>query len=104
MQYSDWPSALLFVSILTSLSVEGLKTFSFVQKKYYNIIALVVSTIISVMVWWHNLAQTGGEWFTEIGVIDFIFFIFVNYIVTTVGYDKVLNSFKDMMNGGSLHE
>lgn len=101
--YENWPSALLFVSVLASLGVEGLKNLCpSIRKEHYNFIALAMSTIISILVWGYHLMQNGGITFDGIGTIEFVFFIFANYVVTTVGYDKVLATFKDAFKGGSV--
>lgn len=98
--YEQWPSMLLLLSILTGLGVQGIKAFlgdksASVPK---NVIAVILSAVLSVLAW---VLCGDGSSFLDNGktFINFLFFIYLNFIVTTVGYDKVVQSLEQFRKG-----
>lgn len=100
MPYEQWPAMLLIVSVLTNFGVEGLKALAapkVIANK--NIVALIISFCLSCLTWaWY--LNTNVVDLTWSNAIDFVFFLYVTFITTTVGYDKVLKAFKELKTGG----
>lgn len=105
MPYEQWPAMLLIVSVLTNFGVEGLKALAapkVINNK--NIVALMISFCLSGLTWAMWYVNTNVVNLTWSNAIDFVFFLYVTFITTTVGYDKVLKTFKELKTGGFNNE
>lgn len=88
-------TALLVISILTGLVVEGLKKLLDGTKVKYssNILAVVVSVVISLASSIIYLCVNKIP-FSGIIVVEVIVLMFLSFLVSTVGYDKVIQTIK----------
>lgn len=87
-------SGLLLVSIITSLTTEGVKKL-FVEhnKKYYaNTLAGVISVIISIGVGVGYVLLTGIG-FNAQTIVYLVALAFMSWVCSMVGYDKVVQTF-----------
>ena len=104
MPYEMWPAVLLGISLFTNLGIEGLKHLYSPKKiANKNLMALFISFCLSGLAWlWYILNNHLKV--SELGVVEFVFFIYLTFITTTVGYDKVLKTFKELKTGGMSDE
>lgn len=81
---------LLLVSVLTNLTTEGIKRLLDESNTEYsaNMLALIVSTTISILAAVVN-CLTSLDPFSWKMIFDAVLFIYLNFLVSTVGYDKV---------------
>lgn len=94
MNMSFLTTALLLVSVATSLTVEGLKKL-FDEKgvKYSsNLLAVIVSIIIAVAVSVGYMIMNDISFTAKIGV-EIIGLMYMSFLTATVGYDKVIQMF-----------
>ena len=89
--------ALTVISVLTSLTVEGMKKLLDEQKKKYscNILAIEVAfgiTIIGSFMYivWNSIPVTPQV------IVTVIALVFLSFLVATVGYDKVKQLLKQI--------
>jgi hypothetical protein len=83
--------ALLVVSILTSLTVEGIKKLLNGNDLKYssNVLAAVVSVVMAVAVSYAYLVMNDIAFTTKIGV-EIFSLMYLSFLTSTVGYDKVV--------------
>ena len=91
-------TALLTISVLTSLTVEGVKKVLNSYKKTYssNLLAIIVSTVITIIasvvyILTKNIPFSFGL------VIEVLILVFLSFLVSTIGYDKVMQMLKQFM-------
>lgn len=91
---------ILIVSLLTGLTVEGLKKILDETKIKYssNILAVIVSVILSLIVCIVYLILNDIAFTLKISV-QILIFMYLGFLVSTVGYDKVLQTFTQIKDG-----
>lgn len=99
MPISFMTSALLAVSLLTNLTVEGVKKLLDESKKTYssNVLAAIFSTILSGGVCLVYLVMYDIGFSMKIG-IEIVVLMYLGFLVSTVGYDKVLQMLKQIQS------
>lgn len=97
MPISFMTTALLIVSLLTNLTVEGIKKLLEGTNKTYssNILAAILSTIISGAVCVIYLIMNDVVFSLKIGV-EVLILIYLGFLISTVGYDKVIQTIKQI--------
>lgn len=92
--------ALLAVSILTNLTVEGIK--SFLNKKDTNYSSNVMAAVTAVVI---SAALSAGYMiYTETMInakiaVEMIALMYLSFLVATNGYDKVMQGIKQIQSG-----
>lgn len=91
---------ILIVSLLTGLTVEGLKKILDETKIKYssNMLAVIVSVILSLIISIVYLILNDITFTLKIGV-QILIFMYLGFLVSTVGYDKVLQTFTQIKDG-----
>lgn len=97
MPISFMTTALLIVSLLTNLTVEGIKKLLEGTNKTYssNVLAAILSTIISGAVCVIYLIMNDVVFSLKIGV-EVLILIYLGFLISTVGYDKVIQTIKQI--------
>ena len=97
MPISFMKTALLAVSLLTNLTVEGIKKLlDGTNAKYSsNILAAILSTILSGAVCAIYLIMNDIGFSVKIGV-EIVVLMYLGFLVSTVGYDKVMQTLKQL--------
>lgn len=90
-------TALLAVSLLTNLTVEGIKKLlDGTNTKYSsNILAAILSIILSGAVCAIYLIMNDIGFSVKIGV-EIVVLMYLGFLVSTVGYDKVMQTLKQL--------
>lgn len=91
-------SALAIISVLTSLTVEALKKLIGDAINSYNLLAAIVSVVLTIAVSIGYLVYTGTIFTAQIAVI-IIALTFLSFLASTVGYDKVVQMIKQIIGG-----
>lgn len=97
MPISFMTTALLAVSLLTNLTVEGIKKLlDGTNTKYSsNILAAILSIILSGAVCAIYLIMNDIGFSVKIGV-EIVVLMYLGFLVSTVGYDKVMQTLKQL--------
>ena len=97
MPISFMTTALLAVSLLTNLTVEGIKKLRDGTNTKYssNILAAILSTILSGAVCAIYLIMNDIGFSVKIGV-EIVVLMYLGFLVSTVGYDKVMQTLKQL--------
>ena len=97
MPISFMTTALLAVSLLTNLTVEGIKKLlDGTNAKYSsNILAAILSTTLSGAVCAIYLIMNDIGFSVKIGV-EIVVLMYLGFLVSTVGYDKVMQTLKQL--------
>ena len=97
MPISFMTTALLAVSLLTNLTVEGIKKLlDGTNAKYSsNVLAAILSTILSGAVCAIYLVMNDIGFSVKIGV-EIVVLMYLGFLVATVGYDKVIQTLKQL--------
>lgn len=97
MPISFLTTALLIVSVVTNLTVEGIKKLldGTTVKYSSNILAAILSVLIACAVSVIYLIMTNTAFNTKIGV-EIAVLMYLGFLVSTVGYDKVLQTMKQI--------
>ena len=97
MPISFMTTALLIVSLLTNLTVEGIEKLLEGTNKTYssNVLAAILSTIISGAVCVIYLIMNDVVFSLKIGV-EVLILIYLGFLISTVGYDKVIQTIKQI--------
>ena len=82
MPISYMTTGLLIVSVVTNLTVEGIKYSS-------NVLAAVVSVLLACAISVCYLIMTDTAFTLKIGV-EVVVLMYLGFLVSTVGYDKVV--------------
>ena len=96
MNSSFLMAALAIVSALTSLTVEALKKILSDVKVSYNLLAAIVAVVLSIAASCGYLIYTGTEFTAQIGVV-IAALMFLSFLASTVGYDKVVQMLKQII-------
>ena len=99
MSISFLTTALLIVSVITNLTVEGIKKMLKGTKVKYssNILAAILSILFACAVSVFYLIMTDTVFTMKIGV-EIIVLMYLGFLVSTVGYDKVFQILKQIQN------
>ena len=97
MTISFMTSALLAVSLLTNLTVEGIKKLLDESNVKYssNVLAAIFSTILSGAVCAVYLIMNDVAFSVKIGV-EIAVIMYLGFLISTVGYDKVVQMWKQL--------
>lgn len=97
MTISFMTSALLAVSLLTNLTVEGIKKLLNESNAKYssNVLAAIFSTILSGAVCAIYLIMNDVVFSVKIGV-EIAVIMYLGFLISTVGYDKVVQMLKQL--------
>lgn len=88
--------ALVTISVLTSLMVEAIKKLIGEKKKYSpNVLAMIVSVVVSVLVIVGYLLYYSIPFTTQIAVVS-VALIVLSFLCATLGYDKVIQTLKQI--------
>lgn len=92
--------ALLLISVLTNLTVEGLKKIFDKKDANYstNVMAAITSVIISIAISAGYLIYTETMLNARIAV-ELIALAYLSFLVSTNGYDKVIQAIKQIKSG-----
>ena len=90
-------SALAIISVLTTLTVEGIKKILDEKKKEYssNLLAVIVSAILTFAMSIGYVLYFGIPWTIQV-VITMIALIFLSFLVSTTNYDKIIQLLKQI--------
>ena len=91
-------TALAAISVLTSLTVEALKKLLGDKIKSYNLLAAIVAVVLTILISVGYLIYTGTAFTAQIGVI-MAALVFLSFLSSTVGYDKVMQMIKQIIGG-----
>ena len=91
-------TALALISAMTSLTVEALKKLLGDTIKSYNLLAAIVAIVLTILVSVGYLIYTGTAFTAQIGVI-MAALVFLSFLSSTVGYDKVMQMLKQIIGG-----
>lgn len=88
---------LALISVLTSLCTEGVKKLLDDTKIKYssNVLASIISVILSIGVQWYTCIDKNAA-MTPHDVSQLVALILLSFLTSTVGYDKVVKSIKDL--------
>lgn len=89
-------SALAIISVLTSLTVEALKKLLGDRKYSSNLLAVIVSVVLTLAICIGYLIYTGTAFTAQILII-IIALVFLSFLSATVGYDKVKQMIEQFM-------
>lgn len=97
MTISFMTSALLAVSLLTNLTVEGVKKLLNESNVKYssNVLAAIFSTILSGAVCAIYLIMNDVAFSVKVGV-EIAVIMYLGFLISTVGYDKVIQMLKQL--------
>lgn len=99
MPISFLTTALLIVSVVTNLTVEGIKKLLDRTKVKYssNVLAAVLSVLIACAVSVIYLIMTDTIFTMKIGV-EIVVLMYLGFLISTVGYDKVIQMLKQIQS------
>lgn len=99
MPISFLTTALLIVSVITNLTVEGIKTLLDGTKVKYssNVLAAILSVLIACAVSVIYLIMTDTVFTMKIGV-EIVVLMYLGFLISTVGYDKVIQMLKQIQS------
>lgn len=99
MPISFLTTALLIVSVITNLTVEGIKKLLDRTKVKYssNVLAAVLSVLIACAVSVIYLIMTETVFTMKIGV-EIVVLMYLGFLISTVGYDKVIQILKQIQS------
>lgn len=91
-------TALLAISIVTSLTVEGIKKIFEACKKNCpsNLVAIIVSVLITVIASVVYVVLKNIP-FSFLLVVEIVALVFLSFLVATLGYDKVMQMLKQFI-------
>lgn len=107
MPISFMTTGLLIVSLVTNLTVEGIKKLLEGTKVKYssNVLAAILSVFVACAVCVIYLIMTDTVFTLKIGV-EVVVLMYLGFLVSTVGYDKVVQMIKQIqvVKEGSSNE
>lgn len=101
MNFSFIFVSLFIVSVLTTLTVQGIKRVLDTQSVNYssNILAVIVSVVLSALLSVGYVIYT-NTYFTSQIIIETVVLMYFSFLVATNGYDKVVQAIKQIENLG----
>lgn len=99
MPISFMMTALLAVSLLTNLTVEGIKKLldGTTAKYSSNVLAAIIAILIAGVVCAVYLIMGDIAFSLKIGV-EVVILMYLSFLVSTVGYDKVVQAIKQIQS------
>ena len=99
MPISFMMTALLVVSLLTNLTVEGIKKLldGTTTKYSSNVLAAIIAILIAGVVCAVYLIMGDIAFSLKIGV-EVVILMYLSFLVSTVGYDKVVQAIKQIQS------
>ena len=99
MPISFLTTALLIVPVITNLTVEGIKKLLDGTKVNYssNVLAAILSVLIACAVSVIYLIMTDTVFTMKIGV-EIVVLMYLGFLISTVGYDKVIQMLKQIQS------
>ena len=99
MPISFLTTALLIVSVITNLTVEGIKKLLDRTKVKYssNVLAAILSVLIACAVSVIYLIMTDTVFTMKIGV-EIVVLMYLGFLISMVGYDKVIQMLKQIQS------
>ena len=91
-------SALAIISVLTSLTVEAIKKLLGDRKYSSNLLAAIVAVIITIAVSISYIVYFSLAVTPQI-IVVIIAMVFLSFLASTVGYDKVMQMIKQFNTG-----
>lgn len=90
---------LFIVSVLTTLTVQGIKYILDTQNANYssNILAVIVSIILSAFIVFLYCLYFNKPLTTKI-IVETVVLMYLSFLVATNGYDKVIQTIKQLKN------
>lgn len=100
MSISYITTAILAVALITNLTVEGLKKLlDDTSIKYSsNVLAAIVSVVIALAISVMYMIMQGAIFTPKIGV-QIVSIMYLSFLSSTVGYDKVIQMLEQIKNG-----
>ncbi len=88
---------LFVVSVLTTLTVQGIKYILDTQNANYssNILAVIVSVVLSVFIVFLYCLYFNKSLTTQI-IVETVVLMYLSFLVATNGYDKVIQTIKQI--------
>lgn len=98
-------TALLVVTLVTNLTVEGIKKLLNETNKAYssNVLAAITSVIVSCLVCVAYLVMNDISFNVKI-VIEIIILMYLGFLTSTVGYDKVVQMIAQIQSTAKTEE
>lgn len=92
-------TALLIVSVVTNLTVEGIKKLLDTTTIKYssNVLAAITSAIIACAICAIYLIMNDIAFSLKVGV-EIVILMYLGFLTSTVGYDKVVQTIKQIQN------
>lgn len=105
MPVSFLTTALLIVSVMTNLTVEGIKKLlDGTQIKYSsNVLAAILSVVIACIVCIIYMIMSDLAFTLKIGV-EIAILMYLGFLTATIGYDKVVQMIQQIQNAKSKEE
>ena len=99
MPISFLTTALLGISLLTNLTVEGIKKLLDGGNVKYspNVLAAIISVVIAVVISVIYLIMNDLAFSVKIGV-EIVVLMYLAFLISTVGYDKVIQMIKQIQS------
>lgn len=90
-------TALLLISVITSFIVEGIKKILESCKKHCpsNLLAIIVSALVTVIASAVYIVVKNIP-FSFLLVVEVLILVFLSFLVSTLGYDKVMQLLKQL--------
>lgn len=90
---------LFIVSVLTTLTVQGIKYILDTQNANYssNILAVIVSVVLSAFIVFLYCLYFDKPLTTHI-IVETVVLMYLSFLVATNGYDKVVQTIKQLKN------
>ena len=100
MQVSFLSTALLIVSLVTNLTVEGIKKLLDEASVKYssNLLAVIVAIVVSGAVSAIYLIMNDIAFTLKIGV-QIVVIMYLGFLISTVGYDKIIQMIGQIKSG-----
>lgn len=89
-------SGLMIVSVLTTLTTQAIKSLMGDRKYSSNVIAAIVSVVLSLFVSIGYMIFTETTFSAQI-VVAIIALMYLSFLAATVGYDKVVQAIKQII-------
>lgn len=93
MDLSILTTALIAVSLLTNLTVEGIKRLLDERKKTYssNVLAVITSIVIAAAISGGYMIMCNITFTVKIAV-QIVILMYLSFLASTVGYDKIIQT------------
>ena len=90
---------LLIVSVLTNLTVEGVKKLLHGTTINYspNVLAAIFSVVITCAICVLHIISNEITFSLKVG-IEIVILMYLGFLTSTIGYDKVIQTFKQIQN------